>query len=320
MTQPLRIALAAAGTTMQPSLEFGTMSKRLRAAIANRRRIRRSVEHLESHLLQRPDAWPTVGELAAAAALSPYHFIRLYQIATGETPVVTARRLKLQAARTRLLTQPRASVLDVALSCGYENAQAFTRAFRREFGCVPSGRQQHAREAAPAAASWIVKLPPLGMQSLSIERDSRDAGLTFDEVMGSLDVARVPRYQQDMFCVISADLHLSQACVLDNPGIPLLGAGAPAVWGWAAPVHKRPAAGRLAPLARPTGDGGEARRCPGAPALLERSRLSRAVGAAHRALCPLAVHGACRRPGARLLLNLAIPAPRRRSRPGMVPV
>ena len=199
------------------------MSKRLRAAIANRRRIRRSVEHLESHLLQRPDAWPTVGELAAAAALSPYHFIRLYQIATGETPVATARRLKLQAARTRLLTQPRASVLDVALSCGYENAQAFTRAFRREFGCVPSGRQQHARKAAPAAASWIVKLPPLGMQSLSIERDSRDAGLTFDEVMGSLDVARVPRYQQDMFCVISPDLHLSQACVLDNPGIPLLG-------------------------------------------------------------------------------------------------
>lgn len=200
-----------------------TMGKRLRAAIENRRRIRRSVEYLASHLLLRPDAWPTLAELAAAAALSPYHFIRLYQNATGETPMATARRLKLQAARARLLTQPRASVLDVALSCGYENPQAFTRAFRREFGWVPSARQHHAREGAPAAVSWIVKLPPLAMQALAIERDSPDAGLTFDEVMGSLDLARVPRYQQDMFCVISPDLHLSQACVLDNPGIPMLG-------------------------------------------------------------------------------------------------
>lgn len=199
------------------------MSKRLRAAIENRRRIRRSVEYLQSQLLQRPDAWPTLTELADAAALSPYHFIRLYQDATGETPVATARRLKLQAARARLLAHARASVLDVALSCGYENAQAFTRAFRREFGWVPSARQQQARESAPTAASWIVKLPPLAMQSLAIARDSRDAGLTFDEMMGSLDVARVPRYQQDMFCVVSPDLHLSQACVLDNPAIPGLG-------------------------------------------------------------------------------------------------
>jgi AraC-like DNA-binding protein len=199
------------------------MSKRLRAAIENRRRIRRSVEYLQSHLLQRPDAWPTLAELAEAAALSPYHFIRLYQNATGETPVATARRLKLQAARARLLAQAHVSVLDVALSCGYENAQAFTRAFRREFGWVPSARQQHAREGAPMAASWVVKLPPLVMQSLAIARGSRDAGLTFDEVMGSLDLARVPRYQQDMFCVISSELQLAQACVLDSPGIPGLG-------------------------------------------------------------------------------------------------
>ncbi|HVE53329.1 MAG TPA: AraC family transcriptional regulator [Ramlibacter sp.] len=200
------------------------MGKRLGTAIDNRRRIRRSVEYLESHLRQRPDAWPTLSELAEAAALSPFHFIRLYQNATGETPVATARRLKLQGARTRLAMEPRASVLDVALSCGYENAQAFARAFRREFGSAPTRRAQHAfDESVPGATSWVTNLPPLPMQALAIGANGTEAALTFDELMGFLDVAAVPRYQQDMFCVISPDLHLVQACVLDSPGIPRMG-------------------------------------------------------------------------------------------------
>jgi AraC-like DNA-binding protein len=189
------------------------MTQRLTTAIEHRRRIRQSVQHLQSRLQADPGAWPSLQELAEAACLSPFHFIRLYQHATGETPQATARRLKLQSAREQLAGAPHAGVLDVALAHGYESAQAFSRAYRREFGFTPSERMPSGD--APVHA-WVVSLPVLPMQALAMSSPAADAGLAFDELMGHLDVGGVPRHHQDMFGVLTPELAFSHACALDN--------------------------------------------------------------------------------------------------------
>lgn len=55
----------------------------------------------------------------------------------GETPGTHQRRLRLDRAAWLLLTS-RTTVLDVALTTGFENHETFTRAFRTRFGVTPS--------------------------------------------------------------------------------------------------------------------------------------------------------------------------------------
>ena len=86
------------------------MTLRLATAIERRRRIRRSVEFLQTQLATQPDAWPDVRTLADVACFSPYHYLRLYEHAVGETPQATVRRLKLQAARQALQAGKRYNV------------------------------------------------------------------------------------------------------------------------------------------------------------------------------------------------------------------
>jgi AraC-like DNA-binding protein len=192
------------------------MTLRLATAIEHRRRIRRSVQFLQAQLRAHPDRWPLLTDLADAACLSPYHFIRLYQHATGETPQATVRRLKLRAAREQLAADPRLGVLDAALEHGYDSAQAFARAFRRQFGHAPSARINAAADTS--AVAWPVHLPAMGFQAMALGRKP-DVGGTFDEMMGLLDVAGVPRWGQDMLCVVAPDLRLAQACAIENPWV-----------------------------------------------------------------------------------------------------
>jgi AraC-like DNA-binding protein len=75
-------------------------------------------------------------QLARAAGLSPYHFLRTFERVTGLTPHQYVRRARLRAAAVRLIAEP-ARVLDVALDCGFGDVSNFNRAFRAEFGASP---------------------------------------------------------------------------------------------------------------------------------------------------------------------------------------
>jgi AraC family transcriptional regulator len=75
--------------------------------------------------------------LARQARLSPFHLHRLFATATGETPKQLTLRLRLGRAAVMLLLGSD-SVLNVALSCGFQSHEVFSRAFRRRFGMTPS--------------------------------------------------------------------------------------------------------------------------------------------------------------------------------------
>jgi AraC family transcriptional regulator len=80
---------------------------------------------------------PSVQELAAAAAVSPFHFHRIWRALTGETVARTILRLRLEASE-ELLTRSGTSVTDTAGLLGFGTPQSFARAFRRHFGITPS--------------------------------------------------------------------------------------------------------------------------------------------------------------------------------------
>lgn len=90
-------------------------------------------EHVEGHL----DAPLDTAGLAALAGMSPYHFQRMFRACFGTTVqgYVTWRRLRRAAD---LLAGARMPVLEVALSVGYESAQALAKAMRRELDATPT--------------------------------------------------------------------------------------------------------------------------------------------------------------------------------------
>jgi AraC family transcriptional regulator len=103
-------------------------------------RMQRVTEHIDRHLDKPLD----LDTLAAVAHFSPFHFHRLFSAWMGETVGDYLRRRRCEIAATRLLAQPRAAVIQIALAVGFGSAEAFARAFKARFGCSPTSwrRQQ----------------------------------------------------------------------------------------------------------------------------------------------------------------------------------
>src|SRR5262249_61845226 len=75
-------------------------------------------------------------EIAPVAGVSRYHMARAFAEATGQSPMRYARGRRLtEAARSLAAGAP--DILAVALSAGYGSHEAFTPAFRDQFGVTP---------------------------------------------------------------------------------------------------------------------------------------------------------------------------------------
>jgi AraC family transcriptional regulator len=75
-------------------------------------------------------------DIAAAAGVSRYHISRAFGLATGRSITRYARGRRLTEA-ARQLAGGAPDILSVALECGYGSHEAFTRAFRDQFGFTP---------------------------------------------------------------------------------------------------------------------------------------------------------------------------------------
>ena len=90
--------------------------------------------YIDQHL----DQFLDLETLAEVAHFSPFHFHRLFSALMGETLGAYLRRRRCEVAATRLLAQPRLSILQTALGVGFGSAEAFTHAFSARFGCSPT--------------------------------------------------------------------------------------------------------------------------------------------------------------------------------------
>jgi AraC family transcriptional regulator len=97
-------------------------------------RINRVIDHIDRHL----DADLTLAGLADVACFSRFHFHRIFSALVGETVGDYLKRVRLQNAAMRLVNNPRESVTDIALACGFSSPSVFARAFKERFGVSAS--------------------------------------------------------------------------------------------------------------------------------------------------------------------------------------
>ncbi|MDO9338868.1 MAG: GlxA family transcriptional regulator [Caulobacter sp.] len=89
----------------------------------------------------------TVPELAEQAMMSERTFLRAFSAELGLTPAKAVERLRLEAARALLESQP-LQVEDVAMEVGFGDSERMRRAFLRAFGQPPQALRRSSGAAA----------------------------------------------------------------------------------------------------------------------------------------------------------------------------
>lgn len=113
---------------------YTTRTVRYRAEAEQR--ARRRVSEVVRDLQHRYTEAVTLEQMAEAANLSRYHFIRVFQSLTGETPRQHLIGIRLRAAADRLI-ETREPITQLALRVGFNDISHFNLAFRQAFGMSP---------------------------------------------------------------------------------------------------------------------------------------------------------------------------------------
>jgi AraC family transcriptional regulator len=94
--------------------------------------VNKALWFIESHFAETPD----LDDIANVAGVSRYHLTRAFGDVTGQSIMryMRGRRLTIAA---RALSNGAPDILAVALEAGYGSHEAFTRAFREQFGVTP---------------------------------------------------------------------------------------------------------------------------------------------------------------------------------------
>ena len=136
-----------------------------------------------------------LAKLADLAALSPYHFHRVYRAMQGETAADTVRRLRLHRAAVELITGE-LPVARVARRAGYGSQEAFTRAFKAAYGVPPARYRasfvpaqtanRNAEEDVMETITYearIVKTPAIRVAALAHRGPYLAIGTTFERLL-----------------------------------------------------------------------------------------------------------------------------------------
>ncbi|TCV92983.1 helix-turn-helix domain-containing protein [Biostraticola tofi] len=102
---------------------------------------------IDSHLESRLD----LTTVAERAGYSKWYLQRIFKHETGLALGEYIRSKRLQQSAERLV-YGEDSILEVAISLGYDSQQSFTRSFKRQFGSTPSAWRRQKRISCPSDA------------------------------------------------------------------------------------------------------------------------------------------------------------------------
>lgn len=119
---------AAIGLLRSFALQLGECAHRMLFAHATHEpeAVRHAKEYIHSHLAEQM----TLEGVAKAAAVSPFHFCKIFKRATGLTFTDFVSRARVEKAK-RLLMRPAARITEVAYDAGFQSLSHFNRSFRR---------------------------------------------------------------------------------------------------------------------------------------------------------------------------------------------
>jgi AraC family transcriptional regulator len=118
----------------------------------------RALWYIESHLAEPM----TLDEIAAISGVSRFHIVRAFAAATG-LPVIRYVRARRLTEAARSLANGAPDILSLALEADYGSHEAFTRAFRDQFGTTPEAVR------AASCASQLKLQEPILMDSTMLD-------------------------------------------------------------------------------------------------------------------------------------------------------
>jgi AraC family transcriptional regulator len=161
-------------------------------------RVNAVVDYIEAHV--HDDL--TVESLAHVAGFSPFHFHRIFSAMTGETLGQFIGRIRIERAATLLVAHPSRSITEIAVSSGFSNPSAFSRAFRQTYGMSPTewrrgGHARHEKRAAVFSSfggpgSW--EHQGFGIERIRLDGNGRSV---WDVRAGALGMTTVRIEQHD---------------------------------------------------------------------------------------------------------------------------
>ena len=104
-------------------------------------RINRDLARAVEIMIANIDTTLSVASVADRANLPPWRMRRLFLKYLRMTPSAYYRRLRLDRARA-MLRNSHAPVGEIAVRCGFDSHETFTRAYRRRFACAPSADRE----------------------------------------------------------------------------------------------------------------------------------------------------------------------------------
>ncbi len=94
-----------------------------------------AIRRVKDYLRDRIDHNPSLADMARAACLSPFHLLRVFTKATGQSPHDYLTQLRVN--RAKILLPSQLSLARIAAECGFADQSHLTRLFRRQCGLTP---------------------------------------------------------------------------------------------------------------------------------------------------------------------------------------
>jgi AraC family transcriptional regulator len=196
-------------------------------------RIGRVVDYLHDHLEEELN----LDLLADIAAMSRWHWHRVYTAMQGETVAATVRRLRLSRAADRLANSE-ADIGEIARRAGYTTSEAFGRAFKQSYGLTPGAYREGGSHALFKAANRasdatgfpveIVTLPAIHCASLPHKGSYMLISRAFERLFAAAGPAGLVTRQSRMIGVyyddpdaVDIDELRSAACIAMAEGVAL---------------------------------------------------------------------------------------------------
>ena len=92
------------------------------------------IDYLDCHYNEKI----SLDQIARNMYLSPFYISKIFKSETGDTPINHLIRVRMEKARELLEQKKDASIQDIALCVGYDDAYHFSKLFKKHFGQSPS--------------------------------------------------------------------------------------------------------------------------------------------------------------------------------------